>query len=97
MKIMMTIKKLLFVVLLTSTTFAAPAAAANLHIDIVHRTGPREPPPPVREDRYEPRRGYLWIGGHYEWRHGRYVWRRGHYSRERRGYDWEDGRWDPHR
>src|SRR5436190_16097131 len=29
------------------------------------------PPPPVVE-RFGPRRGWLWIGGHYDWNRGRY-------------------------
>jgi hypothetical protein len=75
---------------------AAPLAAADLRIDIIHRDGPREPPPPVRVESSRPRHGYVWVAGYYTWRHGHYVWRSGHYARQRRGYDWTEGKWDRH-
>ncbi|HSR96526.1 MAG TPA: hypothetical protein VLM79_05605, partial [Kofleriaceae bacterium] len=32
-----------------------------------HDRGPREAPPPLREERHEARRGYVWIGGRWDW------------------------------
>ena len=74
---------------------AAPVVAGEVRVDIVRHDGPRDPPP-VREDHYRERRGYVWTGGHHEWRHGHYVWREGHYARERRGREWNPGRWEHH-
>jgi len=73
---------------------ADPIAAAA--VVIIH-DGPRDAPPAPREEHYGPRRGYVWVGGHWEWRHHRrYYWSRGHYVRERRGYDYVPGRWERH-
>jgi hypothetical protein len=88
--------------------FTGPIAQAAV---VVIHDGPRDPPPPVVEEHYGPRRGYVWVGGHHAWRHHHYVWTRGHYVRERRGYEyapgrwerrddryeWHDGEWHPHR
>lgn len=67
---------------------------ANAAVAVIHG-GPGEPPPVV-EEHYGPRRGYVWVGGHHAWRHHHYVWTRGHYMRERRGYDYAPGRWEHH-
>ena len=58
-------------------------------------------PPPLRaEVAPQPRRGYLWVAGHWEWKNRKHQWVRGHWIRERRGYlynqpNWveRDGRW----
>ena len=59
------------------------------------------PPPPRSERIGPPRRGYVWVPGHYEWRRGEHVWVRGYYMRARPGYayrppEWRerDGRWE---
>ena len=70
---------------------AAPLASAA---ELVIHTGPREPPPEVREEPPAARRGYVWDVAHYEWRHGHYVRIRGHYVRERRGSEWVPGHWE---
>jgi WXXGXW repeat (2 copies) len=77
---------------LASPVFVGPMAQAE--VVVIH--GPREAPPPPREEHYEPRRGYVWTGGHHEYRHHHYVWSRGRYVHERPGYDYAPGRWDRH-
>jgi WXXGXW repeat (2 copies) len=80
--------------LLGFTGFTGSAARAD--VVIIHN-GPRDAPPPAREEHPGTRRGYIWVGGHHAWRnHRRYVWSRGHYVHERRGYDYAPGRWDHH-
>lgn len=74
-------------------TVSAPVTAAEI---IVRRA----PPPPRNEAAPAPRRGYVWVGGHWDWRNGRHQWVRGNWVRERRGYIYNqpvwverDGRW----
>jgi hypothetical protein len=55
---------------------------------------PTKPPPAPREERVQPRRGFIWVAGHYDWRDGEYVWVEGSWERERGGKRWRDGRWD---
>ena len=77
---------------MTEAIGARPAQAA---VVVIH-DGPREAPPPPREEHVVVRRGYSWNAGHYEWRHHRYVWVHGRPLRERRGYDWVPGHWQHH-
>lgn len=56
--------------------------------------GPRRAPPARRVERWAPRRGYTWVGGHWDWRGNDYVWVSGRYERERRGQRWRDRRWE---
>ena len=62
------------------------------------------PPPPRAERMPPPRRGQMWVPGHWEWRGHRHVWVGGNWMRERRGYayrqpEWRerDGRWEYNR
>lgn len=51
------------------------------------------PPPPRAERVPRPRRGMVWVPGHWDWNGRRYVWRAGHWERARRGYRWREDRW----
>ena len=58
------------------------------------------PPPPREEAAPTPRRGHVWVAGHWEWRGHHHQWVRGTWIRERRGYQYiqptwaeRDGRW----
>jgi hypothetical protein len=51
------------------------------------------PPAPRQEAVPGPRRGQVWVPGHYEYRHRQYVWVGGHWMRERRGYGYNAPRW----
>ncbi|WAC26951.1 hypothetical protein [Ancylobacter sp. SL191] len=57
-------------------------------------TPPGPPPPPRREPRPAPRRGYIWVPGHWTWsaRH-RWVWVPGHWDEARRGFNFVGPRW----
>ncbi len=58
---------------------------------------PRDPdraPPALREERSAPRRGYVWVSGHWQWTNGDWEWVAGRYERERAGSRWEEGRWE---
>ena len=66
------------------------------------------PPPPRYEAIPRPRRGHVWVPGHWEWQGRRHVWMSGYWLQARPGYyyrapHWEqrngrwemnDGRWD---
>ena len=54
---------------------------------------PRQAPPPIREERYNQRAGFVWVRGHWDWQNGQYVWVNGHYERERAGKRWREARW----
>ena len=41
-----------------------------------------------------PRRGYLWVNGHWDWRNGRHQWVAGTWVRERHGYAYNPSRWE---
>jgi hypothetical protein len=56
---------------------------------------PTQPPPAPVVERWEPRRGYVWVPGFHEWRNGAYVWVGGHWEAERAGQQWVAGRWEP--
>ena len=56
--------------------------------------GPTVAPPAVRVERWEPRRGFVWIRGRHAWVNGAYVWMPGHYEKERAGYVWREPRWE---
>ncbi len=56
--------------------------------------GPASAPPPPREERYDPRAGFIWARGHYEWRTNQYEWIGGHWERERAAKRWVDARWE---
>ena len=52
-------------------------------------------PPPMRVEYYDTRPGYIWIGGNWNWVGGQWQWYGGHYERERAGYNYAPGRWEP--
>ena len=76
----------------TIATIATPATAA-----VVVRVAP----PPLRTEAIPPpRRGHLWVAGHWEWKNRHHQWAPGTWIRERRGYRYvqpawaeRDGRW----
>jgi hypothetical protein len=57
-------------------------------------TEPVIAPPRLREERWAPRGGFVWIRGHYDWRDGQWAWVGGHYERERAGYIWREPRYE---
>lgn len=56
--------------------------------------GPSSAPPPVRVERYDNRRGYVYVSGNWNWSGNQWVWVAGHYERERRGYRYREPRWE---
>jgi hypothetical protein len=57
---------------------------------------PTMPPPPPKEERNEPRAGFVWVAGQWDWRGGKYDWTPGHWERERAGKHWRPTRWEQH-
>jgi len=51
-------------------------------------------PPPIREERFENRAGFVWVRGRWDWKNGNYEWINGHYERERANQIWNEGRWE---
>src|SRR5262249_27575836 len=59
---------------------------------------PSQAPPPPREEKWEPRRGFLYVKGRWDWRNGNWEWVPGRWERERAGKraggargEWRDG------
>lgn len=55
-----------------------------------------EPPPPPVERPGRPRRGFIWVPGHWDWapRVGAYSWVPGHWERAMPGRMYVSGHWD---
>jgi hypothetical protein len=56
--------------------------------------GPKEAPPGPRDEKYDPRPGFVWVRGRWDWKGGKWDWVSGHWERERAGKKWVEGRWD---
>lgn len=56
--------------------------------------GPVVAPPSLREERWESRRGYVFVRGSWGWRDGGWAWTPGHYEVERVGYRYREPRWE---
>ena len=54
------------------------------------------PPPPRREALPRPRRGQVWVAGHWEWRGHRHVWAPGHWVKARPGHHYRQPHWSQH-
>lgn len=88
-------KKLLIAAMLAGSlgSVTIPSSAAVVVV--------REAPPQPRSERTPPpRRGYLWVPGHWDWKQNHHAWVKGSWLRDRPGYvyhqpTWEerDGRW----
>ncbi|HVZ43190.1 MAG TPA: YXWGXW repeat-containing protein [Ramlibacter sp.] len=76
-----------------AAAFAGFGASAQAATSLVITTAP---PAPMHEVVPAPRRGYVWVPGHYVWRHGNYAWMGGHWTRERLGYAYVEPRWEQH-
>ena len=88
------IKKVLLAALLAAS-FGTIATTASAQI-IVRMA----PPEPRMEVVPQPRRGHVWVAGHWGWRNNHHQWIKGSWIRERRGYHYNqpawaerDGRW----
>src|SRR5690242_8182655 len=90
------IKKIL-VATMIAASFGGISTSASADVDIYVQIAPPAP-------RYEvvppPRRGYVWVPGHWDWRNQRHVWIGGVWVAERPGYRYNqpswvqrDGRW----
>jgi hypothetical protein len=55
---------------------------------------PTQAPPSPREERFQNRRGFTWVPGHWDWENGQWQWVAGKYERERRGKRWRNVRWE---
>jgi hypothetical protein len=56
---------------------------------------PTAAPPPLREEKWERRAGFVWVRGRWDWRNGNWDWVNGHWERERARQMWIDGNWQP--
>ncbi|MGP1629085.1 MAG: YXWGXW repeat-containing protein [Giesbergeria sp.] len=80
-------------------TSLAPAQAA-VQGTVIIQSGPTlqysnlpPPPPPRMQHRPSPRRGHVWVQGHWEWRGNSYRWVDGYWLQMRRGYDYRQPNW----
>jgi hypothetical protein len=56
--------------------------------------GPTLAPPPMREEKWEARHGFIYIRGRWDWRGNKWEWIPGHYERERHGKHWREAKWE---
>lgn len=52
------------------------------------------PPPPRHEAQPRPRKGKVWIQGHWEWRGQRHAWVPGQWVKARKGQHYRQPQWD---
>jgi hypothetical protein len=88
-------------VLASATALMASPAAAYTSVGVqigvpatVYVAPP--PPPPVYQHAPAPRRGHVWVPGHWEWQGNRHAWVQGVYMRERPGYVYQQPQWVSH-
>lgn len=81
------IKKILVAAMLAASLGSiATSASAQIIVRVA-------PPQPRAEVAPQPRRGYVWVAGHWEWRNRKHHWVKGTWVRERRGYRYEQPTW----
>ena len=87
------IKTSLAAAALAMATLGAATTPASAATSITVQIGP--PPAPYYEAVPTPRRGQVWLPGHWEWR-GTWVWVPGHYVAVNNPQAvWVPGEWDP--
>jgi WXXGXW repeat (2 copies) len=71
--------------------FTAPAASAatSIYVQVA-------PPAPRYEVVPAPRRGQVWVPGHWEWNQRRYAWVGGYFVQARPGYHYAQPHWVQH-
>lgn len=85
--------------LTVGTLAISPAAHAGPATAVVVQSGPvqvqyvQAPPPPRYEVVPAPRRGMVWVPGHWEWRGHRHVWMSGYWTKMRPGYHYRPAQW----
>jgi hypothetical protein len=74
----------------------ATVALAGPDVHVIGRTheGPREAPPPPRDEHVVPRPGMEWVAGRWDWRNHGWVWLPGRWEKEHAGQHWHQGHWD---
>jgi hypothetical protein len=60
--------------------------------DVVVR--PTAAPPAPREEKFDPRPGFVYVRGRWDWRNGNWEWQPGRWEKERRGKHWREARWE---
>ncbi len=77
------------VLLFTGCVMRVEPAAEGTHI-----LEPPPPPPAWRKQKPRwPKRGYVWVPGHWVRHRRRWVWRKGQWLRRRRGRTWVPAEW----
>lgn len=75
--------------LAAATLGSASALASTLHVQV-------GPPPVYQEVAPPPRRGHVWVPGHWEWQGSRHAWVAGYFVRARSGYAYQQPHWEQH-
>ena len=55
---------------------------------------PTAAPPAPKEEKWEPRTGFVWVRGAWDWQNGEWVWVPGHWDRARAGKMWREPKWE---
>jgi hypothetical protein len=80
-------KILLAAMIATSVVGVATPVAAATYVKVA-------PPAPREEAIPAPRRGYVWAPGYWDWSGKRHVWHGGNWVKERRGYHYQESKWE---
>ncbi|MEO8707012.1 MAG: hypothetical protein ABI867_43695, partial [Kofleriaceae bacterium] len=51
-------------------------------------------PPALKEERFDPRPGSVFVRGHWDWDNGEWTWVAGRWERERAGQRWREDKWE---
>ena len=55
---------------------------------------PNSAPPAEKAENAAPKKGFVWVNGHWEWKNNQWEWTAGHYERARRGKRWRPHKWE---
>ena len=80
----------------TSATVVIQSGQPQYHGTAPVRVQYGPPPPPRYEATPRPRRGQVWVPGHWERRGHRHVWAQGYWVKARPGYHYREPRWVEH-
>jgi hypothetical protein len=92
-----------FVFALAVAAVGIPSIAAAQPVVRDHRHGggndnkdskPTSAPPELKVETVTAKKGFVWVGGHWDWTNGAWAWTDGHWEKVRRGKRWRQIKWE---